>query len=43
MIEEMLDIPPRACKEIVDAEDLVATFEQRIGEMRTEKACSAGN
>ena len=41
VVEEVLDITSGASKEIVDAEPLVAAFEQPIGEMRAEEAGAA--
>ena len=43
VIEQMLDVVPCAGEEIVDAEHLAAALQQPFGEMRAEKAGSAGN
>jgi hypothetical protein len=34
VVKEMLDIAPRAGKEVVDAKDLVAAIEKRVSEVR---------
>ena len=43
VVEQMLDVAPRAGEEIVEADDLRALRQQALAEMRAEKAGAAGD
>jgi hypothetical protein len=40
MIEEMLDIAPRPCEEIIHAEHITTRSEEAFAQVGTDKACT---
>src|ERR1700722_13131223 len=43
MIEDAIEIAPRACEEIIGADDACPLFDQALAKVRAEKSSSAGH
>jgi hypothetical protein len=38
--EQMFDVAPRAGEKVIDTENLLASFEKSLAEVRAQKACA---